>query len=334
VPRPEPDPGATAAPEPEAETLPDGVATPRGTSTRQRRLRAAFLFVAVLFAAVALSTQWDESSERLGQLSAGHMTAAVLCTLGSLFASLLAWRETLAGLGSRLPVRTASRIFFLGQLAKYMPGSIWSIVGQMELAKVHGVRRERTATAGIVVLVISLAVGLLLGLLAVPAVLDAGSELYASSVLLLIPLAVVLHPRVLTWLVNTGLRLVRRQPLEEPLTIAMIWRVALLSLLSNGLLGLQIWQLAVDVGGDGWHLLPLAVGGYALAAAISLVVIPLPAGAGLREAILVLLLAPEIGLAGATLVVILARLLLTVADVAAAGLAVAASRHHATPAPS
>jgi glycosyltransferase 2 family protein len=296
-------------------------------SAAQRRLLAAFLIVAVGFAALALASQWDEAGDHLSSLSVRHVGLAAVFTVASLASSFLAWRETLAGLGSRLPVRPAGRIFFLGQLAKYVPGSVWAIIGQMELARVHGVRRERTATAGIVVLVISLAMGLLLGLLAVPALLDADAGLYASAVLLLVPLAVVLHPRVLTWLVGAGLGLVRRPPLEVPLRVSMIWRVALFSLLSNGLLGLQLWQLATDLGGDGWDLLALSVGGYGIAAAVSLVVIPLPAGAGLREAILVLLLAPEIGVAGATLVAIIARLLLTVADVAAAGLAAAATRH-------
>jgi len=305
---------------------PDHAPAPAGPSGGQRRLRAAFLVVAVAFAALALAAQWDDVRDRVGQLSVLHVGVAALCAAGSLLASFLAWRETLGGLGDRLPLRPAGRIFFLGQLAKYVPGSVWAIVGQMELAKVHGVRRERTATAGIVVLVVSLAMGLLLGLLAVPALLDADGGLYASAVLLLVPLAVVLHPRVLTWLVDRGLRLVRRPPLEAPLTAAVIWRVAAFSLLSNGLLGVQIWQLAVDVGGDGWALLALSIGGYGIAAAVSLVVIPLPAGAGLREAILVLLLAPDIGAAAATLVAILARLLLTLADVAAAALAAAATR--------
>lgn len=299
---------------------------PRRSTARQRQMRAAFLLTAVAFAALALASQWDEVGDRLGDLSIGHVALAALCTVGALLSSFLAWRETLAGLGSRLPVLTASRVFFLGQLAKYVPGSIWAIVAQMELAKVHGVPRERTATAGIVVLTISLTMGLLLGLLAVPALLEADSELYASAVLLLIPLAIVLHPKVLTRLVDAGLRLIRRPPLHEPLTVTMIWRVAVFSLLSNGLLGLQIWQLAVDLGGEGLDLLALSIGGYGLAAAISLVVIPLPAGAGLREAILVLLLAPEIGAASATLVALIARLLLTVADVAAAALAAAATR--------
>jgi glycosyltransferase 2 family protein len=314
------DAGSVAAPE-------ATIAETRRRTARQRRLRAVFLVVAVAFAVLALASQWDEAGERLGDLSVLHVGIAALCAVGSLLTSFLAWRETLAGLGDRLPLPASARVFYLGQLAKYVPGSIWAIVGQMELAKVHGVRRERTATAGIVVLVISLAMGLLLGLLAVPALLEADGGLYASAVLLLIPLGVVLHPRVLTWLVETGLRLLRRPPLDAPLSVTMIWRVAAFSLLSNGLLGVQIWQLAVDVGGEGWELLALSIGGYGIAAAISLVVIPLPAGAGLREAVLVLLLAPSIGVGSATLVAILARLLLTVADVLAAALAAAATRH-------
>lgn len=299
---------------------------PHAPSARQRRLRAAFLVVAVGCAALALASQWDDVRDRLGELSFGHVALAAACVAGSLAASFLAWRETLAGLGDRLALRPAARVFFLGQLAKYVPGSVWAIVGQMELARFHGVRRERTATAGIVVLVVSLAMGLVLGLLAVPALLDADGGLYASSVLLLVPLAVVLHPRVLTRLVAAGLRLLRRPPLDAPLEATMVWRVAVFSVLSNGFLGLQIWQLAVDLGGSGWDLLALSVGGYGIAAAVSLVVIPLPAGAGLREAILVLLLADELTVAGATLVAIIARLLLTVADVASAGLAAAATR--------
>lgn len=295
-------------------------------SRRQRRLRAAFLLVALVFAALALASQWDEVSTGLGELSLLHVSLSALFAVAALASSFLAWRETLAGLGDRLRVRVAARVFFLGQLAKYVPGSIWAIVGQVELARAVGVRRERTATAGIVVLVISLTVGLTLGLLAIPALLGAEGGIYLWFLVLLVPLAVVLHPAVLTHLVETGLRLLRRPPLDQPLTGAMVLRVAGFSAASNGLLGLQIWQLATDVGGHGWSLVALSIGGYGLAAAASLVVIPLPAGAGLREAILVLVLAPEIGAGDATLVALLARLTLTLADLGAAGAVAGATR--------
>lgn len=302
-------------------------------SPRQRRLRAAFLLVALVFAGLAVASQWDEVGDRLGDLSVLHVGLSAVFAVAALGTSFLAWRETLAGLGDRLPILVSARIFYLGQLAKYVPGSIWTIVGQVELARAAGVRRERTATAGIVVLVISLAVGLTLGLLAVPALLDAEGRIYLWFLVLLLPLAVMLQPRVLTRLVEAGLRLLRRPPLDRPLTGGMVLRVAGFSVASNGLLGLQIWQLATDLGGDGWALIALSIGGYGIAASASLVVIPLPAGAGLREAIIVLVLAPEIGAASATLVALIARLTLTLADIGVAGAAAAGTRSLAASVP-
>ena len=49
------------------------------------------------------------------------------------FANLQAWQVLLAGLGSPLRTTTAGRIFFIGQLGKYIPGSVWPILTQMEL---------------------------------------------------------------------------------------------------------------------------------------------------------------------------------------------------------
>jgi uncharacterized membrane protein YbhN (UPF0104 family) len=301
----------------------DAGAPPPG---RLRWLRAAFIVMALAFAALALASQWEDVQDRIGRLSIRHVSLAAAFAVGSLVASFLAWRETLAGLGDRLPVRVAARIFYVGQLAKYVPGSIWSIVGQVELARIHGVRRERTATAGIVVLIISLSMALILGLLAVPSLLASEDPLYAGVALLLVPLAVVLHPKVLAWLVSTGLRLLRRPPPSTSLSGATIRRVALLSLVNNGLLGLQLWQLTVDLGEDTWTLLPRAVGAYGIATALGLVAVPIPAGAGVREAALVLVLSPELGVAGATLVAVLARLILTVSDLAIAGVATVATR--------
>jgi hypothetical protein len=196
----------------------------------------------------------------------------------------------------------------------------------MEMGRTYGLRRNRLATAAVLVLAISLAVALVLGVLAVPASVSAGSGGYAALVLLVVPLAVALHPRVLTALVDRGLRLLRRPPLDRPLTASTIVRVAGLSVISNGLLGLAVWQLAVDLGGSGWTLVFLSIGAYALAAAAGLVAIPLPAGAGLREAILVVLLAPEIGTASATVVAVAARLVATVCDIGVAGLVALAVR--------
>ena len=50
------------------------------------------------------------------------LAALALCTGRRVAMSFLIWRGTLAALGSRLPVRTGARLFFVGQLGKYLPG--------------------------------------------------------------------------------------------------------------------------------------------------------------------------------------------------------------------
>lgn len=303
-------------------------------SRRQRMLRTGLLLLALVFAVTALAAQWDDVRNRIGDLSVGHLVAAGAGAVVSLLAAFLAWRETLAGLGDRVRLVPAARIYYLGQLAKYVPGSVWSIIGQMEHARAIGIRRDRSGAAGLVVIMVSLTTSISLGVLAVPALFDLDSGGYAWVLVLLPVLAVVLWPAVLNRLIETGLRLVRRPPLDAPFTGGVLARIASATTVSNTLLGVVTWLVATDLGGSGWLLLPLCIGAYNIAASIAFVVIPLPAGAGLREAVLVLLLAPEIGTASATLLAIVVRLLLTLTDLGVAATAAVASRsgQHTTPA--
>lgn len=299
----------------------DAVSAP----SRGARLAGTVLVVVAAGCAVAvLTSQWSHVRDSVSRLSAAGLAMAFAATAGSMAASFWAWRTTLAGLGAPVAARPAARIFFVGQLGKYVPGSVFAIVGQMELGRRHGVRRDRMAAAGLLVLAISLAVALCLGLLAIPALAKAGEGSYALLALLVLPLAVVLHPRVLAPLLRWGFRRLGRPPLERHPAGRDIVEIALLSVASNGLLGLQVWALAADLGAAGWRVLPLAVGGYSLAAAAGLLAIPVPAGAGVRELVLVLTLSPVLGVGGATVVALLSRLLMTVGDLTFAGLAGAA----------
>ena len=71
---------------------------------------------------------------------------------------------------------------------------------------------------------------------------------------------------------------------------------------------------------EGYH------GGFSAAEMVIPVLVFLPAGVGAREAMLALAMAPVLGTGGILVVVLLSRVLLTVADLASAGLALAVSR--------
>ena len=292
-----------------------------------RRVVVVVLLVLALVVAVAsLHTRWTELRQAAGQLSPATLGAAFTLVLGSLVVSLLTWRSTLVALGSPVGLRPAGRIFFLGQLGKYLPGSVWPVLAQMELGAAEGLARTQVGTASLLSLALGLPGALLIGLLAAPALLSTGGSAYTLLFIALPVVALLLWPPVLNPLLGRTLRLARRPP-PQRLAGQAVARVALLSGVANLLLGAQAAVLADGLGARGASVLPLAVGGFTLATVAGLLALPVPAGAGVREAVLVATLTPILPLAQAVVLALTSRLLLTAADLAAAGAAAVVARN-------
>lgn len=296
-----------------------------GSNVRRAAL-VALLLAGLVVALGSLAGQSADVRAAGRQLSAPYVAAAALATLASLVVSLATWRSTLSGLGVNLPLRPAAQVFFVGQLGKYLPGSVWPVMAQMELGAAHGLSRTSVGTASVLAVAVGVPGALLIGLLAVPALLSAGTGAYAL-IFLVLPLAVVaLWPPVLNALLNRALRLLRRPPLPGRLTGRSIARVALLSGLANVLLGVQAGLLALDLGAQGMRVLPVAIGAFTLANVAGLLALPVPAGAGVREVVLVAALTPVLPLPTAVVLAVVSRAVLTAADLAVAGTAAAGRR--------
>ena len=78
--------------------------------------------------------------------------------------TMLGWRIILRDLGSDLHLAQGSGVYFVGQLGKYLPGSLWSVLVQADIASHLKVPRRRTAVAGLLALGLSLLTGVLVGL--------------------------------------------------------------------------------------------------------------------------------------------------------------------------
>ena len=59
-------------------------------------------------------------------------------------------------------------IYLVGQLGKYIPGSVWAFVVQMELARSASVQRVQSLAAGVLSVGINILVGGALGLAVQP----------------------------------------------------------------------------------------------------------------------------------------------------------------------
>jgi hypothetical protein len=243
------------------------------------------------------------------------------------FATLRTWQVLLAGLGSRLPAIVAGRILFIGQLGKYIPGSIWPILAQMELGARAKVPRTRSASASILTMILSLLTGLITAMVTLPFVqLDDRDKKYLW-VLLVVPVVIVcLHPRVLNPLLNRLFKLAKRPGLDTPLTGRVLIHALAWSFTAWMFNGLQIWFLAEKFGAPAGKTILVALGGYAFAWCVGFVVIIAPAGAGIRDVLLAAWLTPVIGGPAAVAVTLVSRAVNTVSDLLVAGAAAATRR--------
>lgn len=280
-----------------------------------RGLRVAVLLLALGLLIAALVTSGPEALDSARTIGAGNAALSLLAVLAGLYASSQVWRALLADLGTALPARPALHVFFVGQLAKYVPGSVFAIAAQMELGKAHGAPRSRTGTAGLLFMGVLTAAGLLTAATVLPLTSPAALRQY-GWVLLVLPLGLLcLVPPVLTRAVGALLRLLRREPLARPLSARGIGTALGWALAMWAAYGLHLFLLVrpQDVAGRA-DLLLLSTGAYALAWTAGFLFIVAPAGAGVRELALVAALSPVLGAPAALAVAVLSRVLMTLGD--------------------
>lgn len=289
-------------------------------------MRAVVLLVVVALGAAALARGGTDLGSRVSELSPVALVLALLAVLCGLSASLLAWRAVLADLGSPLPVPAAGRIFFLGQLGKYVPGSVWPLIAQMELARAHHVPRSRSGVVGLLTVAVSLLAGLVIAACTLPFMSADALQRYWWAFLAVPVVGVALLPPVFNGLLDRALRLLRRGGLARPLSARGVAAALAWSTLAWLAFGVQVWLLGRSLGADEASALPLAVGGFALAWVLGFLFVVAPAGAGVREVALVVTLAPVLGRDDAVLVALASRVLMTLGDLLLAAAAVVLSR--------
>ena len=295
-------------------------------------MRTAFLLLAVVLLLLALRDQGPEARAAVRAVGPTAAAGSLAAVLAGLLASALCWRALLADLGTPLGARAALGVFFLGQLGKYVPGSVFAVAAQMELGRTHGAPRSRVATAGLLFLGVLVASGMLVAAavlpLTSPAALSSPSWGPYAWVLALLPVGLAaLAPPVLTRLVSLLLRVLRRAPLERALSARGVGAALGWALAMWAAYGLHLWLL-VRTQDTGPALL-LSTGAYALAWSAGLLVLAAPAGAGIREVVLVAALAPLLDRGSALAVAVLSRVLMTLGDLGWG--AVGAALHHREP---
>ena len=302
-------------------------------AVESRTFKLLFVLAMVALGIYAVTSQWSDFSRGIHRLGVVAAIEALACVLLGLVLNLEVWRSLLSAAGSKLPARAAARIFFIGQLGKYVPGSVWPVLAQMELGRTYKVPRQRSATTAMLAMMIGLTSGLLATLIGLPFMAGHSAHEYWWAFLFIPPLLICLHPRVLNPVIARGLKLMRRPAPETPLTGRVIGTAIGINLGAWICNGLQIWVLTARLGQHGPHALLAAVGAYSLAWCVGFLFVLAPAGAGIRELILIAELTPLVGGGAATAIALVSRGVTILADLGGAGLAALLGRGTAAPSP-
>ncbi|MGW3809635.1 lysylphosphatidylglycerol synthase domain-containing protein [Micromonospora sp. NPDC005113] len=322
----------------QVETVPTPATGAAAAKSRWLSLAVRVVVIVTIAAGMTWSviSQWPQVRQTWVDLAWPSVVLAVLAVLAGMFANSMAWRAAAADLEHRVSVSAALRICMVGQLGKYIPGSVWAYVLQMELGRRAGLPRARAFLATLMALGLGVVAALGVGLLSLPSLLDAtadsGAE-YAEPVRVALYIVAVLFPiallcavpAVLTRLIQLILKVLRRPPLQHRLTLPGVLRVVGWSALGYTLFGVHLWLLANAQAAPGVGGLLRSIGSFAIAMTVGMFAFLSPSGLGVREAVLVATMAPFLagagGIGAATGIALASRLIFTVADLLAAGIA-------------
>lgn len=259
-----------------------------------------------------LVESWPRTHAALASAVPGWLVLALALSAAAMLGLALVWWRCLRVFGALVPAASAAAWYFGGELGKYLPGGVWTVLGRGELARRSG--RVGRSTAYVTTLLsygaMCLAAAMVCGVLGPLAAALGRGPAWGWALIALLPLAAVVHPRVLSRVLTLGRRITGgRVDLQAPpwrrTAVLVAWCVPAWLLLGAAAVAVTE-ALGLDQS-------PLRV---ALAAVLAWIVgflaVPVPAGAGIRELLFVLLCG--LPAAPATAVAVLARVLLVVVD--------------------
>lgn len=273
------------------------------------------------FVGYRIARDWDELTATLDSARPAWLVAAVVAGLVSMSAIGVNWLSLIRRRGHAARPQRGLSWFFIGQLGKYVPGGIWPVVGQAELAARNGTDRRSaylaTASSMTFTLLAAVAVAAICGL-ASPYDRALTAALLAVGIVVVLVSLVV--PRLRAWLVRAAAAVTRgrggRVELPEAPVVA---EYTLRHLPVWVMFGLMYICVFVALGGD--LDLGLAVDlvfASALSWIVGFVIIGVPGGIGVRESVFVGLMTGPIGATLALSVAVAARLVTIGVDLSGA----------------
>jgi hypothetical protein len=206
---------------------------------------------------------------------------------------VISWRQIMIGLGHRLPVAASTRIWSTSELARYLPGVIWQVVGRVYLVRPYGVSGSVCSASQVLELSIFLLANIILAILCLLyyGVRNMGQEArpYLFAIMAVVPvLTLLLRPKFFYGVLNRVMARLKKPPMSRQVGYATLVRLLVWAMLGLLWQSLAVWLVTRQALGG----LPLTkwwvvAGSYCLAWCCGFLAFWAPGGLGVRELVFV-----------------------------------------------
>lgn len=280
---------------------------------------------AIVFIWWSLQGEWAAVRVAVGQVSALRLMASFALVLSGLACTVIVWHRILVRYGHKLTLSSGFSVFFIGQLGKYIPGAIWSLAAQGEMARRFNIPVRTTVATGLMFIYWNVTTATLLSsVLAWRTSVSVGFPGWANISIAMAAVA-AMTPAAVTVLANkiAGTENPQHTRLRDTLLFALLM---LLTWAAYGAAMTLVASQGEIISSPDLNV-SYAVFVFAIAYVLGVLVPFAPAGFGIREATLAIFLAPALGVAAAAAIAILTRAIHTIADVVMAVIAWSTTRH-------
>ena len=259
-------------------------------SGNNKKIYSSILFILVLaFVFYYIFDSFQDLSAHLHSINYESLALSFFFTLIAYLLSLLVWIDLAKAFGLKAPFVSAARAWSFSQLGKYIPGRAGLILVRLDA---YGNHPKRTvAVATFVEFITAFIASCLLVLFSI-FFLENIIPYYLKIIALIFSLflLILLHPKLLKPITNALLIIFKREPIADFPSFGLILKFVLINFLIGIPYGLGLFYSMHCFSDIDFRLIIPITGIYYAASLVGLAALFAPAGLGVREGIIFLLL--------------------------------------------
>lgn len=254
--------------------------------------------ISIVFVAFRVSKYWNQIPDDTFTIKLFMLVLVMGCGYGMAnFILSAVWKILMTNFQQYISKRNATKIYGMTQLAKYVPGNIFQLVGRQALAMSYGFSGRAIAICSILELLFLMLAGV-------------------SFITWIVPLffsALNVYYSILIYFFVVGVFIIVCEKLKKQYFISVFFRYSAFLIISGSIF-LCILYFVADKWTVKFELILPIIGTYVIAWLAGFVTPGSPAGVGIREFVLILMLKPFFSEMDIVLAAVLGRVVTILGD--------------------